>query len=144
MKTLCLYLFAITMSFGGARPLPAQEGYVVIVHASNPGTAMRSADVSKLFLRKTTKWPNGTKAQPIDLGVSAIARRKFSDSVHQMDVPSIKSYWQELVFSGRGEPPPERPSDADIVEYVRANKGAIGYVAIAPNTPGVKVLAVIR
>ena len=125
--------------------LTTHEGFTVIVNVANPIVYMRASDVSRFFLRKTYKMARWDKvAKPVDQGVSAVARRKFSDSVHRMDVPSVKSYWQELVFSGRGEPPPERTSDVDVVEYVRANPGAIGYVTANAQTSGVKVLTVIR
>jgi hypothetical protein len=59
-----------------------------------------------------------------------------------MDVPSVKSFWQEVVFSGRGEPPPERASDADIIAYVRVNPNAVGYIGETTPTDAVKVITV--
>jgi hypothetical protein len=61
-----------------------------------------------------------------------------------MDVPSVYSYWQEIVFSGRGEPPPERASDAEVVAFVRANVNAFGYVSPTAAVAGVKVLTLVR
>jgi ABC-type phosphate transport system substrate-binding protein len=120
----------------------AQYGFRVIVHPSNPVTALRPAGISKLFLGKQTKWPNGESVQPIDQVESSPVRRKFSQAIHGMDVPSVKSFWQEVVFSGRGEPPPERASDADVLAYVRVNPNAVGYISDTTATDAVKVITV--
>jgi ABC-type phosphate transport system substrate-binding protein len=122
------------------RAAGAQTGFVLIVHPANPMSIVARADASKLFLEKLTRWPNGQKVQPVDEVESSPVRRRFSEAVHGMDVPSVKSFWQEIVFSGRGDPPPERVSDAEVVAYVRANPNAIGYVSSDAPIAGVRVI----
>jgi ABC-type phosphate transport system substrate-binding protein len=122
----------------------AQEGFVVIANVSNPISTMSISEASKLFLRKRTRWPNGQSAQPVDQFESSAVRRRFSNVIHGMDVWSVKSYWQEVVFSGKGDAPPERASDAQIIAFVKANPNAIGYVAIATPTDSVKPITVTR
>jgi len=122
----------------------AQDGFRLIVHPTNPVTTLRAAGVSKLFLRKQTKWPNGETAQPVDQVESSPVRRRFSPAIHGMDVPSVQSFWQEVVFSGRGEPPPERTSDAAVIAYVRANPNAVGYIGDTTAADAVKILTVTR
>jgi ABC-type phosphate transport system substrate-binding protein len=120
----------------------AQDGFRLIVHPTNPVGTLRAGTISKLFLHKQTKWPNGQPVQPVDQVESSPVRRKFSQAIHGMDVPSVKSFWQEVVFSGRGEPPPERASDADIIAYVRVNPNAVGYIGETTPTDAVKVITV--
>jgi hypothetical protein len=49
------------------------------------------------------------------------------------------------MFSGREVPPPVRDSDTAVIEYVRANSGAIGYIAPSATLPnGVKPLRVVQ
>jgi ABC-type phosphate transport system substrate-binding protein len=122
----------------------AQTGFRLIVHPANPVTTLRAAVVSKLFLRKQTKWPTGQPVEPVDQAESSPVRRKFSPAIHDMDVPSVKSFWQEMVFSGRGEPPPERTSDAAVIAYVRANPNAVGYIGDTTPADSVKVISVTR
>lgn len=134
------------MAFAMLAALPvvarAQNGFVLIVNAANPLSALSRDDVSRLFLLKRTRWSFGERARPVDQAESSPVRRKFSESVHRMDVPNVKGFWQEIVFSGRGEPPPERASDGDVVAFVKANRGAIGYVTVGATSPGVKIIAV--
>jgi hypothetical protein len=54
----------------------------------------------------------------------------------------VRSYWQQLIFSGRDVPPPELDSDADVVKYVSKHAGAIGYVSGNGDLAGVKVVIV--
>jgi ABC-type phosphate transport system substrate-binding protein len=135
----CIALLAGWPSVGRA-----QAGFRVIVHPRNPVTTLRAAVVSKLFLRKQTKWPNGQPVDPVDQVESSPVRRKFSPAIHGMDVPSVKSFWQEVVFSGRGEPPPEHTSDAAVIAYVRANPNAVGYIGETTPADSIKVITVTR
>ena len=42
---------------------------------------------------------------------------------------AVANYWQRQIFSGRGTPPPIKESDAEVIAFVAANPGAIGYVS---------------
>jgi ABC-type phosphate transport system substrate-binding protein len=142
--TLLVRFACIGILAGWPSTVRAQDGFRLIVHPTNPVTAIRAADISKLFLRRQSKWPNGQPAQPVDQVESSPVRRRFSPAIHRMDVPSIKSFWQEVVFSGRGEPPPERASDAAVIAYVRANPSAVGYIGETTPADSVKVVKVTQ
>jgi ABC-type phosphate transport system substrate-binding protein len=120
----------------------AQEGFVVITNINNSVSTLRREDVSKFFLRKHTRWTQGQAVEPMDQVESSSVRRRFSNAIHQMDVPSVKGYWQEMVFSGRGDPPPERASDGEVVAFVKTHQFAIGYVASVTPIDGVKTIIV--
>ena len=74
-------------------------------------------------------WKPGEAVQPVDQGEGSPVRRSFSKSIHHKDIPGVKRYWQELIFTGQGMPPVERASDEDVVAFVAASRGAIGYVS---------------
>ena len=62
---------------------------------------------------------------------------------NQRSVPAVKNYWQSMIFSGRGTPPPEAQLPDQVLAFVRADPGAVGYVpADTELGEGVKVLAV--
>jgi ABC-type phosphate transport system substrate-binding protein len=104
---------------------------------------MKRADVSRLFLRKLTTWPDGREVQAIDQERVSPARQAFSKAVHQKDADAISSYWQVLVFSGRDVPPRIGRTDAEVLEFVKANPGAVGYVSEGAALAGVKTLTVV-
>jgi len=118
----------------------AQEGYKIIVNSANPESSMTRSEVSRLFLKKRTTWPDGTRVLPVDLSRTSDTRRAFSEDVHGKNPDAVAAYWQTLVFSGRDLPPAVKASDADVLNLVRTERGAIGYVSAGASTQGVKVL----
>ncbi len=120
----------------------AQDGFRVIVSPVNPVTSLRATELSRLFLKKTVSWPTGAPVAAVDQERTSSVRRAFSLEVHAKDPDAIVAHWQTMVFSGRDTPPPVRTSDASVLDFVRANPGAIGYVSGAADTAGVKVVAI--
>jgi ABC-type phosphate transport system substrate-binding protein len=128
---------------GVARHAAAAEFYVVVVHEDNPLSSMPAAEVSRLFLRKVERWPDGQPVLPVDLREGSPVRESFSREVHGRAPEAIRAYWQQVIFSGRGVPPPEEDSGSAVVAYVRDHRGAIGYVSVRTSLgAGVKVLKV--
>ncbi len=129
MKRIALFAAAAALLLAGIAAPPAHaQSYRVVVHESNPVRSLSADRVSKLFLKKVTRWNDGREVEPVDLDDDSPVREAFSESIHGKDVASIKSYWQKMIFSGRATPPPELSSDAEVLAYVRSNPGAIGYV----------------
>ena len=54
----------------------------------------------------------------------------------------LKSYWNQQIFSGKGVPPPEADSTADVIAYVLANPGAVGYLPVDVDPGRAKVVEV--
>jgi ABC-type phosphate transport system substrate-binding protein len=117
-------------------------GFRVIVNPANPVDKLDRRVVSDAFLKKRTRWEDDRAIQPVDLGQRTSVRGAFSREVLGRDVASVRRYWAQLVFSGRGVPPPELATDGDVVKFVAAHGGAIGYVAAGAALAGVKVVEV--
>lgn len=128
----------------GITPRAAAQGEAVriVVNESNPTTSISKAQVSRLFLKKVTTWDHGAPVAPVDQGDSASVREAFSAQFHGKSVAEVKAYWQRMIFSGRSTPPPIKGSDREVIEFVRGNSGAIGYVSAGAGVSGVKVLDV--
>jgi ABC-type phosphate transport system substrate-binding protein len=125
----------------------AEKAYKLIAHPSVPVQTLAKDDVSLLFLKKVTtysKWGNaGLKVVPFDLAQASDTRAKFSTDVHGKATATIKSHWQQQIFSGRGTPPVEYLTDAEVIAAVAKTSGGIGYVAADASLPqGVHVIAV--
>lgn len=118
-----------------------QPGVRVIVHPHNPTTTLERKNVADVFLKKITRWPDGAPIRPVDLHPDSPVRRRFSDDVLNRSVAAVKSYWQQMVFSGRQVPPPELESEEQVVRYVLKNPGAIGYVSTGANIEAAKPLS---
>lgn len=116
--------------------------FQVVVHARNPLTSVDRRFLSQVFLRKTVSWPNGDSIRPVDLPPDAPVRRQFTDQIHSRSIAAVKSYWQQVIFSGRGLPPPELATDEAVVRFVSRNPGAVGYVSGNADVRTVRVLTV--
>jgi ABC-type phosphate transport system substrate-binding protein len=126
-------LIAVLILFGALTPKAsaapaATASYKVVVNSANPASSMVRDDLAKLFLKKVTTWPSGQPVQPVDQSKDSAVRKAFSQAVLGKDVSAVESFWQQAIFSGRGVPPPEKSSDADVLAFVRANPNAVGYV----------------
>lgn len=142
MKFVALTIVAGLM--GGVAPTPSEaqegEGFVVIVNQSNTVGSMPAKDVSKLFLKKRTKWPAGGKVLPVDQPEISPVRDAFSRSVLNKTPKEVENYWMSVVFSGRASSPAQKKTDSDVITYVRTHPGAIGYVSSDADISGVKKL----
>ena len=119
---------------------PAPPPFVIIVDPSNAGKTYSRKFLADAFLKKTTRWPNGDLIRPVDLSADSPVREKFSQDILKRSVAAVKSYWQQVIFSGRGVPPPELANDDEVVKYVLANNGAVGYVSGAAKLGNAKVV----
>jgi ABC-type phosphate transport system substrate-binding protein len=118
------------------------EDFVVIVSSSNQVSTITKTALSNLFLKKVTKWGDGSEVVPADQAPSVSIRERFSQSVHSKSISSVKSYWQTQIFSGRASPPVELGSDAKVSDFVRNTPGAIGYVSAGYSGTGIKALKI--
>jgi len=115
----------------------------VVVHATNALDTVTKAKVADLFLKRVTRWENGRPVTPVDQSEKNAARAAFSKDLLGKEVLWVKSYWQKMIFSGRATPPAELSSDSQVLELVRTNADAIGYVSESTAVPaGVKTLTV--
>lgn len=117
-------------------------GVRIIVNAKNPARTIERRTVEEAFLKKRTRWDDDAAILPVDLSQKSGVRERFSHDMLGRDVAAVRRYWAQLVFSGRGVAPPELASEGDVVKYVAAHAGAIGYVSAAADTAGVKVIEV--
>lgn len=130
--------------YAGGRPHPA--GFHLIAHPSVQVRTLRRAHVAEIFLKTQIKWSDGTRIRPVDQPIRSAVRARFLAAVYDKEPRLILRYWQRKIFSGRGYPPLELPSDERVLDYVRRTSGAIGYVEELPaNLPSdaIRVLEVV-
>lgn len=134
---------ALAAAAAGARlHAAAPPAYRLVVNPQNVAASLDRKLVADMFLKKVTRWPDGEIARPVDLYPDSAARARFSEDVIHRTVPAVKSYWQQLVFSGRDVPPPELDHDEDVIRYVLRFPGGIGYVSGAANVERVRVVTI--
>jgi ABC-type phosphate transport system substrate-binding protein len=126
-----------------AAPRAGAQEFHVIVNASNSASELTKDMVAKLYLKTIQKWADGTRASPVSNSASRSMSEAFAKTILGKSPSALESYWQQQIFAGKDVPPPEKRSDVDVIAYVRATPGAIGYVSTAAALgPGVKIAKV--
>lgn len=145
MRTSRMFVALLAvLAMAAPRAATAQSAtYKVIVNRANPVSSLTKDEVSRLFLKKVTTWSNAKPVAVVEQKASSPVRETFTKIVHGRQLAYITSYWQQMIFSGRATPPPEKASDAEVSAFVSENQAAIGYVdANTPLPSGVKVLTI--
>jgi ABC-type phosphate transport system substrate-binding protein len=141
MNQLRVCAIAVFLILASANIWAQAKSYKVIVNPSNPVSSMSREELSRIFLKKTTKFSDGRGASPVDLPPNSSTRENFSKNTHGKSPSAVDAYWQQLIFSGRDIPPPQK-SESGALEFVRSNENGIGYVSTGTDTAGVKVISV--
>jgi ABC-type phosphate transport system substrate-binding protein len=124
-------------------PRTEAQDFQLIVNAANPASELKKDEVAKVFLKTIGKWGTGVVAAPCGNGASKAVTDAFAKAVLGKSSSALESYWQQQIFAGKDIPPPEKKSDADVIAFVQATPGAVGYVAAGtPLGAGVKAVKV--
>ena len=123
---------------------PARADVYVVVNANNPVPAMTRKDALNLFMGRINAFTEVDLAMPLDLPRDDAVRDHFYLLLTGMRPAQVNSYWSRLMFTGRTLPPKVVASEAALVEAVRRNPGAIGYLSQEPSDRGVRVVLVLK
>ena len=136
-------LFVATVLAAAAVFTAEPAGFKVVANSANTMTEIDVENLSRIYLKETASWFDGSEAVPVDMAPETELRKGFSKAVHGRKVAAIKSYWQRQIFSGKGTPPMEFSSEEDVLFFISVTPGAVGYVSDStPLTSGVKELRV--
>jgi hypothetical protein len=121
---------------------PPPPAFQIVVHGDHPEDSIDNRFLGRVFLKKSTTWPDGSPVRPVDQRMDSKVRQRFSEQVLQRSVVAVRTYWQQLIFTGRAVPPPELDSDDAVIRYVLRYRGAVGYVSGTANVGSAKVLKI--
>lgn len=116
----------------------AWSGVAIIVNPANSNT-LSGADVTRIFLGKKKSFPDGSEAIPIDQAEGSATRSTFVTTALKKNDQQIKAYWAQLLFTGKGTPPKQVGTAADVKKLVSQNPALIGYIDSSEVDDSVKV-----
>ncbi len=141
MRLIRLPFIAAMLLLASAHAWAQGGSYKIVVNPSNSVTSLSREDVSRIFLKKSTKFPDGRSVSPVDLPVSSPVRESFSKNIHGKPASAVDAYWQQQIFSGRDIPPAQK-SESAALSFVRSNENGIAYVSAGADTAGLKIITV--
>ena len=102
----------------------AADLYVVV----HPDLTLQPSEVRDVFLGE--KQFSGTmRLRPVD---NAAAQDAFLAKIMRMPASVYSTSWTKKAFREGLTPPPLQSTDSDVIEFVKRNEGAVGYVTTAP------------
>ncbi len=118
--SLCL----AAMPCAGARA----ADIVPVVSAKSHVRELNPDQVADIFLGKTSRFPDGTQALPIDQSEESPARERFYAQLTGKSPAQLRAYWAKTISTGRGHPPRQLAGSAEAKKLVAQNPNAIAYI----------------
>jgi len=112
----------------------------VIVNPAN-SDSFDAKTIKRIYLGKIKVFPNGEKVTVLTLEDNAPETEMFRESALNKSNSQFKSYWSKLAFTGKGTPPTEVASSADMINAIKADASSIGFIDSSAVTADVKVIA---
>jgi ABC-type phosphate transport system substrate-binding protein len=120
-----------------ALPARADDGVVVIAHA--PLRGLDAEQLKRIYAGRVVEL-DGQALHPVQLAGGQALRQRFHASVLRQSEDDYLAYWTVRRYIGKGTPPPELASGAEVLAFVQRTPGAIGYVDAGEIKPGVVVI----
>jgi ABC-type phosphate transport system substrate-binding protein len=105
-----------------------------VVVIANAGVSLSVSEVRDVYLGDK-QFAGSTKLTPVD---NSAAQESFLSKVLQISSAKYASTWTKKAFRDGLTAPAVKSSDAEVIEFVKRTKGAVGYVSSSPS--GVNII----
>jgi hypothetical protein len=116
----------------------ADDDLVVVAHASVPKLDLQT--LQRLYTGRAVEVA-GINVVVANAAPGNAVRQRFLSQVVQLDDDRYRAYWTVRRHVGKGTPPRELRSTAEVLEFVQSTPGAVAYLTAAELKPGVNVVA---
>jgi hypothetical protein len=117
----------------------AQAGEIVVI-GNNNVPKMDVVTVQKIYTGKFIS-VSGVSVTPVGNKPGSTVRNRFLQDFLNQDEEKYSAYWTVRRYIGKGVPPAEFASVAEVISYVQSTPGAIGYIDEAELKQGINVIA---
>lgn len=115
----------------------ASDAIVLVGHASLPHIDIVTAQ--RLYTGRAVE-VGGTPVLVLNAAPGSRLRERFMATVMNQEDDKYVAYWTVRRHVGKGTPPREVKSAADVIDAVQSTPGAIGYIAVSDLRPGMNVV----
>lgn len=142
-KPLIIGIAAAALALGLSGP--ADAAVQIIVNAQSGPTTLTAEELESVFLGKKTLWGSGVKVLPALPQEESVPAKEFIETMLNKTVAQYQGYWKRRLFSGGGTVPRAFATNAEIVDFVGKNPGAIAVTAEpATEDDKIKVVSITK
>lgn len=138
-----LRLAALCLGLGAGAVQAADSALAIIAHPGNPIAGITQEEVAHIYLGKTSTFPDGSRATPVDQPLQSPSRQKFYSRVVKKTNAEVTAHWSKLMFTGMATPPTVLKDDAAVKAWVAGNPEGLGYVEGKIVDASVKILLIV-
>ncbi|MCW8109944.1 substrate-binding domain-containing protein [Alteromonas ponticola] len=99
----------------------------IVTHANVSQTAFSQSEIRQIFSARKQFWDDGSKITVFVLDPNTAVHKQFCQQNLNMFPYQLERLWNQITFSGQGDPPLIKHSQDEIIEAVLSTPGAIGY-----------------
>jgi ABC-type phosphate transport system substrate-binding protein len=116
------------------------EDVKVIANPSVPDATLSQNMIKAVFLGNRTTWSDGRSIEFVTL-VSGDVHKAFLKKFVKKTPIQFSTYWKWQVYTGKGFSPKAFATQIELIDYVAAHDGSVGYVSGDADVTAVKVLS---
>jgi len=120
-------------------PVEARAAGGVVVIGDARLTRLDAPTLEKVYTGKVIE-VDGIPVTAINANSGSAIRNRFLQVYLNQDEDKYTAHWTVRRYIGKGTPPRELSSSAEVINFVKSTPGAIGYIDEADVPPGVNVL----
>jgi hypothetical protein len=101
---------------------------VAVVSSKSAITTLSKNQLMDIFFGRTTSFPDGSHAVPIDQTEGSALRDEFYSRIAGMSPAQVKAFWSKIIFTGRGQPPKTVATSLEAKKLLVENPNTISYI----------------
>lgn len=140
IRLIKIYVFSLLIVSG---IISYGYGQTIIVHKDNPVNTITVKDLNDIYFGKKSFWniPSGpVKIQPVINNGEVKYKFFLMINAYPWD---FQKHWFKMIYSGVADSPKTAKSDAEVLQHVTNNQGAIGFVTDGIIDSNVKIIKVV-
>ncbi|WP_041713835.1 hypothetical protein [Paraglaciecola sp. T6c] len=122
----------------------ARADFYIVAHSSNQQQSLSQKEAVNLFMGRSRAFANGEFALVFDLPRSKPVSGAFYRALTGLSMAQVNSYWSRLMFSGQNMPPQPLPNERAMIDIIKRNPSAIGWLTSVPKDENLRVLLILK
>jgi ABC-type phosphate transport system substrate-binding protein len=116
---------------------------VIITNNNNPTNQISTAQLRNIYIGNKISWDDGSLIHLADYSADSKIRKEFCDEFLNLSPRKVSMLWIKVSLSGKSVPPQIFRDEKELIDYIKNNDRAIGYISSAYDLPpDIKVLKI--